>query len=621
MINAKERFESTEMLCHEMVQMSDGVRLATDIYFPPTWRAEPGQCFPVVLERTPYGKNVPSRSERSHVESEPLSRLEVARCFTLQGYVVVYQDCRGRYESEGEFVKYLNDAQDGYDTCAWIVAQPWSNGRIGMKGLSYAAHTQMAAASLGAPGLQAMVVDSGGFSNAFHSGVRQGGAYELKQAAWAVMFAAEHSRRAQREGVAMGAHELDQWFKRMPWHRGDSPLAATPDYEDFLFDQWERVNFDDYWKQPGLYAQGYYDVIQRAAAIHISSWYDVYSRTAIENHVGTILNSGVSKLVLGPWTHGNRWETFSGDVDFGEAARLQGNLAPSFMSLRVRWFDRWLKNAVNGAEQDPAAMIFVMGGGSGRKNREGRLDHGGCWREESVWPIARTRLTKFFLHEDGSLQEHCPANEGASMSYRFDPSDPVITLGGSVVSRPPAILAGGFDQVEQLRFFGCRMAGRALADRQDVLVFQTAHLLADIEVTGEIDVQLWISSDCPDTDFTAKLIDVYPPCSDYPDGYALNLTDSIMRVSHRKSWERRDLLQTGEICKINIRLFPVSNLFQRGHRIRLDISSSNFPKFDVNPNTGEEVTKATSQHVAHNTVHLSASHPSLITLPVIPRVY
>ena len=124
MINAKERFESTEMLCHEMVQMSDGVRLATDIYFPPIWRAEPGQCFPVVLERTPYGKNVPSRSERSHVESEPLSRLEVARCFTLQGYVVVYQDCRGRYESEGEFVKYLNDAQDGYDTCAWIVAQP-----------------------------------------------------------------------------------------------------------------------------------------------------------------------------------------------------------------------------------------------------------------------------------------------------------------------------------------------------------------------------------------------------------------------------------------------------------------------------------------------------------------
>jgi putative CocE/NonD family hydrolase len=603
-----------------MVPMRDGIRLATTLYFPGPDGPVPGTRYPTILERTPYGRDVPSRSERTHIDPQPLPRAEVARCFVERGYVVAYQDCRGRHQSEGEFTKYLSEAADGYDTCAWIVRQDWSDGGIGMKGLSYAAQTQTAAASLGPPGLRAMVVDSGGFSNAYQSGVRQGGAYELKQAAWAVKFAAEHSRRRQQGGFDLTPEELDRWFRRMPWRRGDSPLTATPDYEDFLFDQWERGVFDDYWRQPGLYAQDRYDVIKNIAAIHISSWYDVNTRTAVEIHVGSTDKGGVSRLILGPWTHGNRWESFSGDVDFGAAARLQGSIAASFMDLRLRWFDRWLKGARNGADDGPPVMLFVMGGGSGRRNAEGRLDHGGHWRAERAWPIPRTQTVRYFLHDGAALDTTAPHAGPASGSYRFDPADPVITIGGSVVSRPPAILAGGFDQVEQPQFFGCRVPGRPLAERPDVLVFQTAPLAEDIEVTGDVVVELSVSSDCPDTDFTAKLIDVYPPSADYPQGYALNLSDGILRARYRDSWEQPTPLEPGRIYAIRIRLFPTSNVFQRGHRIRLDISSSNFPKFDVNPNTGEAEAKATHQRVARNTVHFGGAHPSSVLLPTVPAV-
>jgi putative CocE/NonD family hydrolase len=603
------------LLCDVMVTMRDGVRLATDIYLPV---AAPGTRFPVILERTPYGKREPSRSERTHTRTTPLARAEVAQFFVNHGYAVIYQDCRGRFQSEGEFTKYLSDAQDGYDTCDWIMRQPWCGGAIGMKGLSYAAHTQMAAASLGAPGLRAMVVDSGGFSNAYQSGIRQGGAYELKQAAWAVMFAAEHSRRLQTTGFELTPEDLDRWFKQMPWRRGHSPLTPTPDYEEFLFDQWERGIFDDYWKQPGLYAEGHYDAISKVPAIHISSWYDVYSRTAIENYVGTLAHGGTARLILGPWTHGNRWETYSGDVDFGEEARLEGQIATSFLDLRLHWFDRWLKDKPAPAVNEPAVMVFVMGGGSGRKNADGRLDHGGHWRAEPAWPIARARQHRLFLHRGGTLAPNAPQEPVANVSYRFDPADPVITLGGSVVQRPPAILAGGYDQVEQPRFFGCTHPGRPLAERPDVLVFQTEPLAEDLEVTGDVVVDLWISSDCPDTDFTAKLIDQYPPSADHPHGYALNLTDGILRARYRNSWERPEMLEAGQAHHVRIQLFPTSNLFRRGHRIRLDISSSNFPKFDVNPNTGEGEAKSTHVRVATNTVHFDAGHPSSVSLPVVP---
>jgi putative CocE/NonD family hydrolase len=606
-----------------MVPMRDGVRLATDIYLPASLNREQQGRYPVILERTPYGKQIDSRSERNAADEHVKSREDVARHFLRQGYAVIYQDCRGRYGSEGEFIKYTSDALDGYDACAWIIEQSWSNGRIGTMGLSYAAHTQAALASVGAPGVVAMFLDSGGFSNAYQGGIRQGGAFEMKQATWALRQAIEspESRSDSQRQAQLKAVNIREWFSRsLDWAPGDSPLSAAPEYEEYLFDQWQRGIFSPYWRQPGLYAQGYHARFCDAAMVHMSSWFDPYPRTAIENFVGlSACKTGPVRLILGPWTHGNRSLTYAGDVDFGPAATLDGQLAPDFLTLRQRWFDRWLKNDTKVDEHLPPVSLFVMGGGSGRKNAEGRLDHGGAWRAESQWPVPGTQPTPYYLHADGSLSTQMPGQEQSSLSYRYDPRRPVPTIGGAVTSGEPVMVGGAFDQRETAAVFGASAPFRPLAEREDVLVFQTAPLEADMELTGEILATLWVSSDCLDTDFTVKLIDVYPPNEDYPDGYAMNLTDGILRVRYRNSWERPELMQPGEIYPISIEAFPISNLFQRGHRIRIDISSSNFPRFDCNPNTGEAVSHVGADRVATNTLHLDRSRPSSVTLPVIVR--
>jgi putative CocE/NonD family hydrolase len=600
-----------------MISMRDGVRLATDIYRPAAdGRLLPGP-FPVILERTTYGKNEPSRSERTPGSELPMPRAEVANYFVRHGYVVVYQDCRGCHDSEGRFTKYLDEANDGYDTCAWIVDQPWCNGSIATKGLSYAAHTQVALGCLRAPGVKGMFVDSGGFSSGYRSGIRQGGAYELKQAAWACQFA---TTNAQRDlPVALLAIDLEEWFGRLPWRRGTSPLSAVPEYEDFLFDQWERERFDEYWRQPGIYAQGFYDELSQIPAIHMSSWYDPYALTAVENFCALAQRKGAPvQLIMGPWTHGDRWESFAGDVEFGPAAVLDGNLAPDFLTLRRRWFDRCLKGVEAEVEEPSPVRLFVMGGGSGRKNSAGRLEHGGRWRSERDWPIPGTQFWRYYLHPSGLLSPRRPGPGVEPLCYRFDPRNPVPTIGGSVVSRPPRILGGAFDQREDERFFGCCAPGRPLAQRADVLVFQTDPLSDDVEITGPVVADFWISSDCVDTDFTVKLIDVYPPSPDYPEGFAMNLTDGIMRARYWSSWEKPRCLVPGEVARIRVEAFPTSNLFQRGHRIRIDVSSSNFPKFDVNPNTGEPVTRATESRVANNSLYVDAGRPSHVILPIIP---
>jgi putative CocE/NonD family hydrolase len=600
-----------------MNSMRDGVRLATDVYVPATG----GPRFPVILERTPYNKTAPSRSERTPTNPTPLGRADVAGFYARHGYVVVYQDCRGRYKSEGEFVKYLSDGNDGYDTCAWILKQPWCNGRIATKGLSYAAHTQGALGSAAAPGVVAMFLDSGGFSNAYQGGIRQGGAFELKQATWAFNQALE-SPELQRDPAkldAMKAIDIRDWFRRMPWRRGHSPITLAPEYEDYLFEQWEHGIFDDYWKQLGIYAEGFYDQFVDAAQVHMSSWYDAYARTATDNYVGLSKRKrGPVRLIMGPWTHGDRQLTYVGDVDFGPDATIDGNVATDFLTLRLRWFDRWLKGERNGVDAEPTVRIFVMGGGSGRKNAAGRLDHGGRWRAERDWPLPATRWTPYYCGRGGSLSPARPDESAGYREYRFDPANPVPTVGGTVTSGQPVMVGGAFDQREGRRFFGSKEPYRPLAARADVLVFQTPVLDSAIEVTGPIVANLWISSDCPDTDFTIKLVDVYPPNADYPEGFAMNVTDGILRVRYRDSWERPSIMMPGRVYPIRVSAFPTSNLFARGHRIRLDISSSNFPHFDVNPNTGEPEAKATSSRIATNRVWLDAARPSHVVLPVIP---
>jgi len=429
-----------------MVSMRDGVKLATDVYRPArNGKPVPGR-FPVILERTPYGKTVVSRSERTATDPIPKSRAEVARFFVSRGYVVIYQDCRGRYGSEGTFVKYLSDGADGYDACKWITAQPWCDGGIGTMGLSYAAHTQGALGCANPPGVAAMFLDSGGFANAYQGGIRQGGAFELKQVTWAYESAMD-SPEVARDPLklrAMKAIDIRAWFARMPWKKGQSPLSLAPEYEDYVYDQWRHGRFDAYWKQMGIYAEGFYDVFSDAPMVHMSSWYDPYPRTATQNYIGlSRRKKSPVRLILGPWTHGDRSLTYAGDVDFGPAATVDGNLAPDFLTLRLRWFDCWLKGVDNGVAREPTVRLFVMGGGSGRRNAAGRMDHGGRWRAEKDWPPPDTRNTAYYLHGDGQLALAPPPEGAAPLTYDYDPDRP----GPSItclpdVTAPPMVGTG-----------------------------------------------------------------------------------------------------------------------------------------------------------------------------------
>lgn len=605
-----------------MVAMRDGIRLATDVYLPTNGTEILDGPWPVILERTPYGRHRPSRSERSLAEpDEAKSRADVAEMFVRRGYVVVYQDVRGRYDSEGEYRKYLDDAADGYDCCAWILEQPWCDGTIGTKGLSYAAHTQAALASAGAPGVAAMFLDSGGFSNSYQGGIRQGGAFELKQATWAyrnALVAPEITSNPETL-AAMQDVDVHRWFREMPWSPGRSPVSLAPDYEAYLFEQWTKGEFDDYWKQPGIYAEGFHDVWPDAPMVHMSSWFDPYPRTATDNYIGlTAMKNGPIRLILGPWTHGDRSLTWAGDVDFGPAATLDGQLATDFWELRVRWFDHWLRGVDNGVDSEPVVRYFVMGGGTGRRNASGRMDHGGRWKTATDWPIPEAIDTAYYLHRDGRLSPQAPPEETGGLTYRYDPARPVPSIGGTITSGAPIMVGGAFDQREREDFFGSEPPYRPLAERDDVLVFQTDLLEEDVEITGPLVVTLWISSDCPDTDFTAKLIDVYPPNDDYPDGFAMNLTDGIIRCRYRDSWETSSMMEPARRYRVTIEAFPTSNLFKAGHRIRLDISSSNYPHFDINFNTGEPEGLATHARVATNTVWMDLEGPSHAVLPIVP---
>src|SRR5271163_1680985 len=455
----------------------DGAGMATDVYRP----AGHGP-FPVLLERTPYNKSAPSRSERTAAVAAPRSRAEVADYFVGRGYAVVYQDCRGRYHSEGGFTKYLSDAEDGVDAVAWLTRQGWCDGKIGTMGLSYAAHTQAALGCLAPPGLACQLLDCGGFSNAFQGGIRQGGAFELKQATWAYNNAIADSKDPAVK-AALRAQDIKQWFARMPWHKGDSPVAAAPEYEDYLFEQWSHGNFDDYWKQPGIYAEGCYGRYADVPMVHLSGWYDPYARTAMENYAGLVGGKrGPVRLVLGPWTHGDRSLSFAGDVEFGPKATLDGNLAEDFFDARRRWFDCWVKGIDNGVAGEPAVRVFVMGGGSGRRNEDGRLDHGGFWRTADAWPLPETEFNRFYLHPGRSLLVAGPGESNAPLSFTADPHDPVPTIGGALSSGGPVMYSGAYNQRTAANIFGAKPPYGPLTERADVLVFQTPPLPADLEI-------------------------------------------------------------------------------------------------------------------------------------------
>lgn len=597
--------DAVAVLRNVMVPMRDGVRLATDIYLPAREGAVTQERLPAILIRTPYGKDERYAGTASY--------------FATHGYAAVVEDVRGRYHSEGVW-RFLNDdGRDGYDVCEWIARQSWSNGRIGMWGGSYDGGVQHAAALEGTPHLTT-VIPLDAVSNMGYAGMRNGGAFELRFWNWIYFLGLPGSHEAQADAHLRAMFEelaanRKLYLPDLPLRRGTTPLKFAPEYESWLIEAMRHGAADDYWQQVDIldHADRYKDL----PVYLVGGWYDSWAGNTTANYA--LLSrkiKGPVYLIMGPWTHGGQGRFAHGQVTFGREAAI-----PDTLAWQQEWYDHWLKGVDNSVgRRAPFATpvrIFVMGTGDGRKDAEGRLNHGGYWREEQEWPLARTQYTKFYLHRGGELSTQPPAEANSSTSYQFDPRDPVPTIGGNISSHNDLLLQGAWNQRGNPQVWNYTQPV-PLSARRDVLVFQTEPLAADTEVTGELTVTLYASSSAPDTDFTAKLIDVYPSSADFPAGFDLNLEDGIIRARFRDSLKVERLMRPGEVYKFTIKLYPTSNVFKRGHRIRLDISSSNFPRFDVNPNTGEPLGDNRLVATAVNTVYHDAAHASFITLPLIP---
>jgi uncharacterized protein len=598
------------ILYHEnlMIPMRDGVKLATDVWRPTVNGKVLEERLPIVLTRTPYDKANPDRVGQ-------------AAYFVKHGYVAAIQDCRGRYASEGVFTKYASEPRDGFDTIEALAELPFTNGDIGMWGLSYGAHVQACAAKLAPPHLKTIVVNMGGISDGWTHAIRNHGALELKQLTWAFVQAAAETDSVLLKEMFKKESVAD-WFSALPLRRGTSPLAFIPSFEAFVLEMMAHGDYDDYWKDLGTNWAEYYGQTSDIPMIHVSGWYDAYCQTAIDNYLGLArMKKSPIRMLMGPWLHGKTTQTHAGDVDFGPESVIRD----FYDEFHLRWFDCYLKGKKNGVEREPALRLFIMGTGDGRKDGAGRLSHGGTWRNEEDWPLPGTAFTRYYFHGDGSLRPIPPQAGEKPTLYTFDPDRPTPTIGGSLAASEPVFVGGAFDQREReyrgdplQGFYGSRPPYLPLRARPDVVVFQTDPLAREMEVTGPIVVKLFASSTATDTDFTVKLVDVYPPSPDFPAGFDMNLTDGILRGRYRNSRTEQELMKPGEIYEFIIEPFPTANVFKKGHRIRIDISSSNFPRFDVNPNTGEPLGTDRRRIRADNTVYHDAVHPSHVILPIIP---
>ncbi len=590
-----------------MVPMRDGVRLAADVYLP----AASGK-YPALLARTPYNKDAGAAE---------------ARRFAAAGYVVVVQDVRGRYKSEGHWVPIRDDPRDGFDTAKWIGEQDWFTGGIGSYGSSYLGATQHALAIGRAPHVKALIPRNA-MSNFGRYGMRHNGAFELRWFNWVVTLGnaagsenampaalrAATGNPAAAAALADMGERVQEYVRSLPLRAGTTPLKFAPEYEAWLIEAMQHGDYDGFWKNHGSSVVDHLEEYLDVPAYHVTGWYDSWG-TPVANlnypELGKAKKS-LQRLIVGPWIHSSERLSYAGEAQFTPDAALD---LPAF---QLRWFDRWLKGTENGVDREPPVRIYVMGGGDGRKTPEGRLFVGGKWREEQEWPLARTKYTPYYLHADGTLAPRKPAGEVAPLRYLFDPRNPVPTLGGNVSSQGKLMFQGAADQRCRPNFWLCTDT-KPLSARNDVLVFQTAPLDQDVEVTGRVVVKLWGSSDAEDTDFTAKLIDVYPPNRDFPAGVDLSVGDSIVRGRYRNGPGKAELLKPGTPYEFTIEMYPTSLVFQKGHRIRVDVSSSNFPRFDVNPNTGEPLNGNRRWKVAENTVYVDARRASHIVLPVIPQ--
>ena len=612
------------------VPMRDGISLATDVYLPARDGVAVEGPWPTLLTRTPYDK---------------LGFAADAEWWARRGYARIIQDVRGRFASEGDFYLLKNEAEDGYDTIEWLADQPWSSGKVGTVGTSYMGWVQSAAATQHPPHLSAMWVNQGAF-NGLTSSLRQGGALELRWLAWAFWNAPVSPEAvgdaALYAALDQAAVDLRGYLDHLPWRDGDTPLSQTKDYERWAIDLLTQARSDDWlWQLPSMNFEQFIDQTADVPTVYSGGWYDSYTRATCESFVAfSEAMSSPQYLLMGPWTHGEATldRSWSGDVDFGPTAPTSGNLAASISDLRLEFFDRTLKGLDSGWEQRPPVTMFLMGGGSGRRLPSGRMDHGGEWREASQWPPADAEAAELFLQPGGGLAADPASEDGGSSTYLFDPTNPVPSISANVSSLreyapedptlrqqiwPPTqrsrelIMPGGADQRTRPDVMGAEPPYLRTASRRDVLSFRSQPLEQDVQVTGPVTVRLYVSTDAPDTDFTAILLDCYPPNADYPEGYHLRISDSIKRLRFRNGYDREDFVAPGEVVEVAIELYPTANVFKAGHRIGVEISSSNYPRFDVNPNTGEPIGRQTHTRTALNTVHHSADRASRVELSVV----
>src|SRR5581483_1647328 len=560
--------------------MRDGVILRANVLRP----TDNGK-YPAAILRTPYGKDFATAN--SICDSVRLARA---------GYIVVLQDVRGRFASEGEFTFPQDERPDGYDTVEWAAQLPGCNGSVGMFGASYSGIAQWAAARTLPPHLKA-VVPTMAPSNALDGVFWRGGALELcLLAMWQLANSFDSIlRRADLEPldkfmrVGAAVHELDhlarEGYFELPLMK--FPPLARVELDAALAPLLQHPN-DAAFLQSVSVAQDYGRL--QIPALCVGGWYDLFAQGTLQNFAALARNG--SRLVMGPWSHSST-HNLVGDLDFGFASDMAFmNLQTDLTGLTIRFFDYHLKGIDNGLAQESPIKLFVMGENN--------------WRDEDEYPLARTRYEKWYLHSrgsantlqgDGVLARDVPSAEPTD-TFVYDPANPVLTDGGAFLMSG-VFHPGAHDQ-------------RATEARRDVLVYTSDVLEKDFEVTGPIVMHLFAASDAPDTDFVARLVDVHP------DGYAQNLTDGILRARYRRG-AQPELLQPNQVYEFRIDLWATANVFRAGHRIRVDITSSNFPRWDRNPNTGAPIGADTPLHIAHQTIFHDAAHPSQIILPVIPR--
>jgi putative CocE/NonD family hydrolase len=566
------------------VPLRDGTVSRADVYRPSTGR------HPVLLARQSYSKNLPLTLATAFSDADPY---RIAR----RGYAVVIQDGRGAPGVGGVLRPFVQEFDDGYDSVEWSAAQAWSSGRVGMVGRSYLGATPWLAAIRRPPSLVAIATGITGadvYTWGYHDGaVNMGFAITLALTSAKPHFqnsTDDPTESAIRSRVEQASRDLTSSFRYLPLKAFD----VIPENSIIPYLEWlEHPTYDAYWEATNF--RRHYSKLD-VATLSMGGWFDIFIRGTLDNFhgmatEGTTARARSSRLIVGPWGHDNPYRHYLGHLDFGADADPR---AIDLDGLQLRYFDYWLKDIDDGWISEPPVRIFVMG-----EN---------VWRSEWEWPLARTQWTPFYLrssgwanslHGDGRLTSHPSMTSEATDQYLYDPNEPVPTWGGP--SRLHGVAPKGpLDQ-------------RRVEARADVLVYTSDPLNSDVEVTGPIEAQIWGITTAPDTDFTAKLCDVYP------DGRALSLTDGIVRARYRKSLAQPRLITPGEPTCYCINLGATSNLFRKGHRFRLEVSSSNFPRFDRNMNTGKPIGEDVEGRLATQTILHDSEHPSHLLLPIIPR--